>query len=308
MSGLHGHLDLLACVDTEGRTILRRQSFSAPFHISKPHHDAGWLVVNLASPTPGLLAGDRVDVHVAVQPGARLLLTAPSASRIHTMRDGHAELRQEFHVAADGILDTWPEYLIPQAGSRYRQRSVLNVEPGGTLLWTESLAPGRTAAGEVFTFEELCIATDLHVGASHIARERYLLTRGSAAQRALLRHFPTPYYASLLCVSPNLSNADAAILQLGALHDEERAWIGVSRLAADVWAIKVVAAGSPELRQAIVAVRARLYAVLEMEPPSLRRVTGECPAQLCPEPCAKQNADAGENASATSPAPTTGAA
>ena len=244
---MHGHLDLLATADADGRTILRRQSFAAPVHISKPHHDAGWLVVNMASPAPGLLAGDRVDVRVAVEPGARLLLTAPSASRIHTMPEGHAELRQEFHVAADGTLDCWPEYLIPQAGSRYRQRSILRVEPGGTLLWTESLAPGRTASGEIFAFTELRIATDLHIGPAHVARERCVLTPGDATQRALLRHFPTPYCASLLCVRPQLAAAHDDLAGIAALHDSEHVWLGASRLTETAWAVKVVAAGSPEL-------------------------------------------------------------
>ena len=274
MSGMHGHLDLLATADADGRTVLRRQSFAAPVHISKPHRDAGWLVVNMASPTPGLLSGDRVDVRVAVESGAQLLLTGPSASRIHMMPKGHAELRQEFHVAAGGMLDCWPEYLIPQAGSRYRQRSILCVEPGGTLLWTESVAPGRTASGEIFAFSELRIATDLHIGAAHVARERYACTRGDATQRALLRRFATPYYASLLCVSPRLATARDVSTRIIALHESDRAWIGASRLVETAWAVKVIAASSPDLRKAIAAVRAELYACLQMEQPALRRVTG----------------------------------
>ena len=305
---LHGHLDLLACADDTGRTVLRRQSFAAPIHISKPHHDAGWLVVNLASPAPGLLAGDRVDVRVEVGLGGKLLLTAPGASRIHAMPAGHAELRQEFYVATGGTLDYWPEYLIPQAGSRYRQRSILRVEPGGTLLWTESLAPGRAAAGEVFAFTELRIATDLHIGPAHVARERYGLTLGDATQRTLLRHFSTPYYASVLCVSPRLAAANDAMARIAALHRNDVVWLGASRLADTAWAVKVVAASSPDLRQAIAAIRAQLYATLEITPPSLRRITGESQPQTHPNRCSPSDTDGAERPPATSPAPTTAAA
>ena len=272
VNGLQGGLDIVAGLDDRGVTILRRQSFSAPVHLSKPHHDEGWLVVNMASPTSGLLAGDRVEVRVAVEPGARLLLTAPSASRIHTMTTGHAEWRQDFHVAAGGTLDYWPEYLIPQAGSRYRQRSVLHGEPGGTLLWTESVAPGRVASGEIFAFTELRIATDLHVGAAHVARERYSMMKDDATQRALLRQFSTPYYASVLCVSPQLVADD--LMRISALHDKDT-WLGASRLGKTAWAVKIIASSSPSLRQAIYAVRAQLYASLKITSPSLRRVTGE---------------------------------
>jgi urease accessory protein len=188
---LHGHLDLLAASDGEGRPVLQRQSFSAPFHISKPHDDAGWLVVNLASPTPGLLSGDRVQVHVEVAAGAHLLLTTPSASRLHTMAGGHAELAQEFTVVSGACLDFFPEYLIPQRGTRYRQRTRISVERGGTLLWCESIAPGRTASGEIFAYDELRFATDIFVGGTHALRERFRLVPGERALNALRARFST---------------------------------------------------------------------------------------------------------------------
>src|SRR5687768_9962088 len=169
--------------------MLSRQVFSPPIHISKPHEDRGWLVVNLASPSPGLLEGDRVDVSVEVRSGARLLLTAPSANRIHATPNGFAELTQRFAVEAGGFLDVWPEYLMPQAGARYRQRTEIRVADGGTLLWTETIAPGRTARGEVFAFEEVRLAMDLWVGGAQMVRERYRLD--ATAVVGLRTRFPT---------------------------------------------------------------------------------------------------------------------
>ena len=305
MSGLHGHLDLLAAADADGRTVLRRQSFAAPFHISKPHHDAGWLVVNMASPTPGLLSGDRVDVRVVVEPGARLLLTAPSANRIHAMPEGHAELIQSFRVASGAVLDVWPEYLIPQAGARYRQRTRIEVAPGGSLLWTETIAPGRAASGEIFAFTELRIATDLHIGSTHAVRERYVLTPGDATQRALLRQYATPYYASVLCVSPGLAAANDAVPRIASSCQGDGVLLGVSRLTADAWAVKIVAGGSPDLRRAVAIVRAQLCDALKITSPSLRRITGESlPLPRAPA-CMTSDVEADGRVATTSPAPTT---
>ena len=307
MSGLHGHLDLLAGIDATGRTALRRQSFAAPIHISKPHHDVGWLVVNLASPAPGLLAGDRVNLRVDVECGAKLRLTAPSANRIHAMPEGHAELVQTFRVANGAALDVWPEYLIPQAGARYHQRTRIEVAPGGSLLWTETIAPGRAAAGEIFAFTELRIATDLHIGSIHAARERYMLTPGSATQRALLRQFATPYYASLLCAGPRLAAANDAVPRIASSCQGGGVLLGVSRLAADAWAVKIVAGSSPDLRHAVAVVRARLCAILEITSPSLRRVTGESLPQLRLSGCGTSDVNAERRDFSTSPAPTTAA-
>jgi urease accessory protein len=270
---MDGHLDIVASREADGHTVLRRQSFAAPIHISKPHHDAGWLVVNLASPTPGLFAGDRVKVRVAVEEGARLLLTAPSANRVHTMTEGHAELAQSFEVAAGAALDVWPEYLIPQAGARYRQTTRINVEPGSTLLWTETIAPGRTACGEAFAFSELALATDIFHGSQHLVRERYRLVP-PAGVAALTRHFRHGYYASIVVVSaePAIDQLDTAAIH--ALHSSASQWIGVTRLSLSAAAVKIVAADSPTLRDTVLQVRSTLQRWLGIEAPQLRRITG----------------------------------
>jgi urease accessory protein len=276
VKGLHGHLDLLASADDAGCTVLRRQSFAAPIHISKPHRDAGWLVVNLASPAPGLLAGDRVDVNVEVESGAKLLLTAPSANRIHSMPDGHAELTQSFSIASGAALDVWPEYLIPQARARYRQRTRIEVASGGALIWTETIAPGRTARGEAFAFSELRIATDIFRAGTHLVRERYHLCPPSIATERLRCAFPTAYYASIVCISEFLHDDSVCWPAIRAMHEPTSIWLGSTRLASGAFAVKLVAADSPTIRATVAAIRRELQRAAGIEPPNVRRVTAEC--------------------------------
>ena len=164
MASLRGHLHLVAARDADGRTYLRQQSFCAPFHLSKPHHDAGALVVNAVNPTAGVFAGDEIEVRAEVESGARLLLTAPSAQRIHAMNGGEATVTQEFRVAAGGFFESWPELLIPQRGARLRQRTIARVEDGGEMLLIETIAPGRVASGECFAFDRLDWTTEIHAG------------------------------------------------------------------------------------------------------------------------------------------------
>jgi urease accessory protein len=269
MAGLSGHLELVCALDGLGHSHLREQSFRAPIHLSKPHLDEDTLVVNVVNPTAGLLAGDRIALRVAVESGARLLLTAPSASRAHRMIDGRAELDQEFAVARGGWLESWPELFIPQGGARYRQRTTIRVEEGGELLFIESLAPGRVAAGEVFEYAALDWETDILLGGVLIARERYHLSRESTGVQALRAQFASGYYASCFVVTPRLEK-DACWQRIHDLHTAE-AWIGVSELGRGGWVVKVLAADSIHLRRVLAAVRAEIYGALGHRPPALRR-------------------------------------
>ncbi len=267
---LNGHLDLICAARADGTTFIRTQSFAAPIHLSKPHLDEGVLVVNVVNPTAGLLAGDRIRMRVVVENDARVLLTAPSASRAHRVVEGDARVEQEFLVAKNAWLESWPELFIPQGGACYRQRTVARVEEGGGLLLIEMIAPGRTAAGEVFAFGELDWETELFLGAEKIARERYMLTPASPTLAALRARFPEAYYASCLVVSPDLTENSPCWAAIHALH-EDAAWVGVSALAHGGWAVRVVAEGSVVLRKKIAAVRREIYAALGEREPGLRR-------------------------------------
>ena len=268
--GLAGHLELVCDLDARGLTRLRHQSFRAPVHLSKPYHDAGALVVNMANPTAGMLDGDRLRVDVAVERGARLLLTSPSANRIHTMRSGCAEATGRFRVAAGSSLDWCPEIVIPQFRARYRQQTTLEVETDGELLFFECIAPGRTAMGEAFTYDELRWSTDLRVGERLLARERYLLRPDTASVVALQRSFPQAYCASAFLVSPAFNQQSPCWEVLHALQDE-KTWSAVSALGKNAFVWKVVAADSVALRRTVRMGRAAIYAALRRPLPDFRR-------------------------------------
>ncbi len=269
-AGLQGHLRLVCALDTRGVSHLRSQSFRAPMHISKPHLDAETLVVNVINPTAGLLAGDEVKCEIAVEAGARLVLTTPSAARSHRMRAGRAVLVQDFRVAAGGFLDVWPELFIPQAGTRYQQRTTAHVEPGGTLLLAEMLAPGRVASGEAFAYEWLRWETDVFVGHELVARERYTLQPGTPSVEALRGSFAHAYYASVYVIA-ELSETHECWRAIHDLHNEQ-AWVGVSRLRRGGWVVKVLAAESIPLRTVVAEIRRMLYAALGHAMSDLRRV------------------------------------
>jgi urease accessory protein len=268
--GLSGHLNLVCAPDASGVSILREQSFRAPIHISKPHFDAGALVLNVINPTAGWLEGDSIQIRVRIASGARLLLTTPSASRAHRMASGRAELDQAFHVEAGGFLEFWPELFIPQSGTAFRQTTRIQLEPGGSVLFFESLAPGRVASGESFAFRELEWATDIFVGEIPAVRERYRLTPQSDGIQAIRAVFPDAYYASGFVFSPDLADSDVCWERIFNMHGNT-CWTGCGRLPGGGWVIKCLAAGSVPLRRVLAGIRTELYAALQRPAPCLRR-------------------------------------
>lgn len=229
----------------------------------------------MASPSPGLLAGDTVTIDVQVQNSARLALTAPSASRIHTMRAGErATVSQSYRVESGGALDVCPEYVIPQADATYVQKSRIEVADGGMLMWTESFAPGRTARGEVFAFREMRISTNIIWKGRPLVRERYLLAPESASIQALRLRFPDAYYASIVCICPTPIESRTTVRDLTSMLATDSSWSGFSQLADGVFTAKFLAADSPSLRSVTSIARREFYKLTGFPSPDPRRVTG----------------------------------
>ena len=266
--GLSGHLDLVCSLDDRKLSVISKQSFRAPMHISKPWLEGDTLVVHIVNQTAGLLAGDVIDTNIRVESGARLLVTTPSASRAHRTNSGEILLRQHFSVATTGWLEVFPELFIPQAGTTCRQHTRIDLAPGASLLYIDTLAPGRVASGESFQYNKLDWRTDLFLGERPLVRERSQLIPDAPNLTALRRVFPNAYYGTVYLATPNaLDETWQELIDL--LSDT--LWIGISRLTLEAWTIKLLAADSLTLRRVIKVIRQKIYSVLDLPEPSLRK-------------------------------------
>jgi len=272
--GIRGHLRLVCEPDSRGVPILREQSFRAPIHLSKPHLDADTLVLNVINPTAGLMEDDRIEQEITVRNGGRLLITCPSASRAHRVRNGWAAVSQTFRVNTGSFLEVLPEMFIPQAGAVYRQKTELLVEEGAELLLFESLAPGRVASGEAFQYSSLDWQTDLFIGRQQIVRERYFITPKSGSITALRRLFATAYYGSMIAVSPKLRADTTFLLSIQEMQSQQL-WVGQTPLnQRNAISVKWVSENAMQLRVAQDTIRNAIYKSLGKQPPDLRRIVG----------------------------------
>ena len=242
-----------------GRTALAAQAFRAPYHLSKPYWDdvAKTLLVQVVNPTAGILSGDRRDSDIAVEAGASLLVTTPSASRVFQMKDGTAECRQSFSVAAGAWLEVMPEPLVPHRGSSYRQTTRIAVDAGGELFFADLLMPGRVAHAEAWEWAKLCLETEVRLGGELILKERFEQTGSDL--RALAEFAGSgagACFGNAVLVGERAGEPDwrAAI---NALHGDGL-WIGMSVLRRGGWSIKFVASDGVRLRRALRDIRAAL--------------------------------------------------
>jgi urease accessory protein len=270
-AALVGHLHMEADADSSGRTFLARQSFRAPFHISKPYWDGSVLQVRVINPTAGILSGDRLDLAVRARAGSRLLVIVPAASRAFMMSRGTAECRQLFAVEDGASLEYAAEPLFPHEGSDYAQVTRLQVAAGGELCYADSLAPGRVGRGETWAWRRLLLGLELELGGRRVLRERFEGSGDTLRRMAAAYAMPEAWFGTVVAVSPRLTSASPAWDRIRALNGGGRR-VGVTCVERGCWVVRVVVPGGLELRESMTAVRSLLSGELPGLASDLRRV------------------------------------
>lgn len=266
---MNGHLHLIASRYDSGQTYLRQQSFRAPLHISKPHEDAGSLVVNIVNPTAGIFDGDAIELTAEAEAGASLVLTTPSASRVYRSRSGGpAKVMQKFTVQSGGFLEFFPEPFIPQAGARYQQTTELHAASGGTLLFFDWLTPGRVASGEAFQYAGLSWGLDAVFNAKLVARERYCLNPDDSSLESLRQAHPQSHYLSCFF----LGDPAFPLTEIESLNSPE-VYLGHSSLCSGGGhTVKALCHDSLSARHTLRRLRQILYSAMGRPTPSLGRL------------------------------------
>jgi urease accessory protein len=269
-SSLSGHLELRCEIRADGVPFISHQSFRAPVHLSKSHLDQGRLIQTIVNPTAGFFDGDRLESEIHVAPGAKLVLSTPSASRVYRTRSGAAAVScQKFHVEENASLEWIPEPFIPHAGARYVQRTTIDLHPAASLLFFDWIAPGRVAMGEVFAYQYLRWELDLTLGGRLIARERYDLRPDDESLEALRAKFPVAHYLSVYAAGEMAVNWPAEALD--ALNAADT-YLGHGPLAGGVHVIRALCRDSLAARRLLETLRPLLYAAAGLRPPALGRV------------------------------------
>lgn len=266
--GLTGHLRLRARRLPDGSTAVGEQSFRAPFHIGKGYWDGTALQVRIVNPTAGILEGDQLELDAAVDSGASLVLTTPSATRAFTMQAGSAGCRQHFSVAADGWLECAPEPLFPHAGCDYRQSTRLDIDPAGAAYFVDCLAPGRAGRGELWAWRRLQLTLEVAIGGKVRLRERLDASGPELGLRARFHRMPEAWFATVVIYSPRLP--DDFLAATAGVSDPGRAL--ATRLAEGLFLARVVAPGGLALRDSLAALRTAATPHLPALASDLRRL------------------------------------
>ena len=159
--GRDGYLRLQ--FERRGRsTVLAQSRFTLPLQALTPFEmDDGTSYLMLLNPTGGVLGGDHLVTEIIQESGTHVCLTTPSATRIYRTSQQSAVLETVIKLGDGATLEYLPDHVIPHIGSALRQSLRVEMGCGSRAIVLDSLASGRVAHGERWSFTELDSQTEV---------------------------------------------------------------------------------------------------------------------------------------------------
>ena len=160
--------------------------------------EGGAALAHIHNLSGGILGGDRLSLDMEVGQGARAQVTSTGATRLYRSRSGTAaaEFTARAIIRTGALLEYLPDPLIPFADSRFHQDTVIRLEDDAGLFWWETVAPGREAHGEMFSYNALRLRFDLRAEGIPIALEYSHLDPSERPLTSPARMGPYRYFSS----------------------------------------------------------------------------------------------------------------
>ena len=113
----------------------------------------------IISPSGGVLQGDRYRIDIKLAENAIAHITTQGATRLYRMDKNFATQILNISLDSNCYLEYVPDQIIPYRDSRFYQSVNLQVPDDATLIYSETIVPGRMAMGEYFDYDVCYLKT-----------------------------------------------------------------------------------------------------------------------------------------------------
>jgi urease accessory protein len=170
-----------------GKTVAKNVYFQGALKVMRPiyHDNSGQACYYLLNPGGGYLDGDRYQMQISLEKQARLTLTTQSATKIYKTPNQPAYQETEITLKEGSYLEFIPDPLIGYQDARYKQKNVIRMEKGSTLLYSDIITPGWSPTGERFSYDMLQLINEIYLENELVVYDNIKLNPASQNMDAL---------------------------------------------------------------------------------------------------------------------------
>ncbi|MGZ4161183.1 MAG: urease accessory protein UreD [Neobacillus sp.] len=151
-----GYLKLF-CEKKKEKTILKEAYSEGALKITRPVYltGSGEAYLYVMNPGGGFLDGDTYRMDIYLEEGAEAAVTTQSSTKIYKTRNRPAFQEMEIFLKKGSVFEYLPDPIIAYQNARFKQQTVIRMEHGASLIFTDILTPGWAPDGTLFRYDLL---------------------------------------------------------------------------------------------------------------------------------------------------------
>lgn len=181
---------LLEKNDKVNKTVIKEQFSKVPLFTQRALYLEESLpsmaYIYIISPSGGVLQGDRYRIDIKLAKNAIAHITTQGATRLYRMDKNFATQILNISLDSNCYFEYVPDQIIPYRDSRFYQSVNLNLHDDATLIYSETIVPGRMAMGESFDYDVCYLKT---IAKSHSGSLKFVDTALLEPKKNQLKRF-----------------------------------------------------------------------------------------------------------------------
>lgn len=245
MSDWTGILQLEA-EQRHGRTVARNVYFQGAFKVMRPIYldHSGQACYYILNPGGGYLDGDRYRMKITLAEQAQLTLTTQSATKIYKTPKQPAYQEVDISLKKGSYLEYIADPIIGYQAARYKQNTVIRMERGADLLYSDIITPGWSPDGAKFSYDWIQLVNKVYMDDELVVYDHLKLNPLEQEMSSLGMLEGYSHLGSMMVISEQVTQ-----LVLEQLYEElcamdEDCRIGVSLLPVQGFVLRVMASST----------------------------------------------------------------
>jgi len=151
-----GYLRIVAARKRE-KTILKESFAEGAFKITRSVYltTSGEAYFYIMNPGGGYLDGDFYKIDIYLEEAAEAVVTTQSSTKIYKTPLSHATQELTIYLKKGSVLEFLPDPVIAYEHARFKQRTIVQMEQGASLIYADIYTPGWAADGTHFQYDLL---------------------------------------------------------------------------------------------------------------------------------------------------------
>ncbi|MBY6085650.1 urease accessory protein UreD [Priestia flexa] len=224
----------------KGKTVVYNTYHDGAFKVARPiYMEEHTPTIYLLHVGGGYVGGDRYKACITAEEGAHLCLTTQAATKVYRTPNAPVVQETELLLKKGAVIEYLPDPLILYEDAQFIQETTVHMEEKATFFISDVITPGWSPNGEIFKYDSLRSKLKVYQNNQLMVFDHLFLSPHEDIH-AIMKMEGYTHFGSFLAVAEGIIDSVIDELYDEVISEERHGYIGISKLAINGCAIRIL--------------------------------------------------------------------